>query len=258
MLFLDRFLSDDRLRELVSKARSPASLPGLYFRLTKELSSAEASTESVGGLIGEDPRLAAKVLECVNSAVLRGAAPVESVKEAVQILGFSTVKALAAAASVFSQFDPRETPGLCVERLWRHSMATGLLARRIVAHEGGDLGMIEAAFTAGMLHDIGKLILGCGVPRLCQAALDCAVELNLPQWQAESQVIGVGHGEVGAYQLRLWGLPTAVVEAVAWHHHPRQRGRKTPGSERVLPVELDREYVDSLRLAAALSTWEEA
>jgi putative nucleotidyltransferase with HDIG domain len=166
-------------------------------------------------------------------------------------------------------------PGFPIERLWKHSMATGLLARRIAAAEGGDLGVIEAAFAAGVLHDIGKLVYGFSMPQLYKMALERAAEKNLPQWKAETEVIGASHAEVGAYLLGLWGLPAAIVEAVAWHHHPTERdpcefsaltavhvanyvhGRQTPSSEMPLPQSLDRDYVASLKLQTQLSTWED-
>jgi HD-like signal output (HDOD) protein len=134
--------------------------------------------------------------------------------------------------------------------------------------------VIEAAFAAGALHDIGKLILGFSLPQLYQSALDQASERRVPPWQVESEVIGAGHGGLGAYLLDSWGLPSAIVEAVAWHHQPRKReplefcaltavhvanyvhGRRTPVSVAELPAQLDRDYVDAMRLSADISTWE--
>jgi HD-like signal output (HDOD) protein len=276
ILALDRFLQSDHLAEVVAKIQGLPSLPSACLRLIKGLSSLEATPENVGSMIIEDASLTSKLLELANSAFFSLARPVNSPKDAVQALGFSTVKTLALAISVFSRFDPERVPGLSMDRLWHHSLATGLLARRIVAREGGNLGVIEASFTAGVLHDVGKLIFGFSLPELYQSALDQARERSVPQWQAETDTIGADHGEVGAYLLGVWGLPAAIVEAVAWHHHPRKReprefcaltavhiadyvqGRKTPATENPLPVQLDREYVDGLSLNADVSTWEDA
>ncbi len=275
ILALDRFLANDRLRVVVSRIQNLPSLPSLYFKLIKELASPDATTDSVGVLIAQDVSLTAKLLQLVNSAFFGISRPVASAQEAVQILGFSTVKALALSIFVFSRFDPHTMPGFPIENLWRHSMATGLLARRIAATEGGDLATIETAFTAGILHDIGKLLLAFGLPHLYRTAADKAASEHIPQFEAELAVIGASHAETGAFLLGLWGLPSSLVEAVAWHHQPRLReprefsalaavhianfvhGRQTPVTVPALPQTIDCDYLSSLNLATNLSTWEE-
>jgi len=275
ILSLNEFLSSDHLKVVVSRINRLPSLPSLYFRLMQELGSVDATTDSVGNLISEDVSLTAKLLQLVNSAFFGVAHPVTSAKDAVQILGFSTVKTLALSIYVFSRFDPAQLPGFPIERIWRHSMATGLLARRIAAAEGGDLAVIESAFTAGILHDIGKVILGYSLPELHQRAVELAAQRKIPQYQAEAEVVGANHAEMGGYLLGLWGLPASIVESVAWHHQPQAReplefspltavhmanyiqGRFAPASDPPLPPSLDRSYIQAIKLATPLRTWEE-
>lgn len=274
ILALDRFLTSERMRAVVARIHTLPSLPSLYFDLMKELASPHATTESVGAIISRDISLTAKLLQLVNSAFFGIAQHVNSAAEAIQILGFSTIKALALSIYVFSRFEPERLPGFPIERLWQHSMATGLLARRIAASEGSDLGLIETAFTAGILHDIGKLVLALSFPELYRKAINTALTQAIPQWRAEAEVVGASHAEVGAYLLGLWGLPCPIVEAVAWHHQPRLRepndfsalstvhianfihGRLTPASDPPLTASCDRDYIDNLNLSTEIATWE--
>jgi putative nucleotidyltransferase with HDIG domain len=175
---------------------------------------------------------------------------------------------------VFSRFDSEKLPGFPIEILWKHSLATGLLARRIASAESGDVAVVEAAFTAGVLHDIGKLVLACSLPEPYAAVMERATARSLPQWKVETELIGASHAEVGAYLLGLWGLPASIVEAVAWHHQPQLQdprefgalaavhmadviqSRETPSSLAALPASTDREYLESLKLDHPLGTWE--
>lgn len=275
ILTLDRFLQDEATRTLVARIHTLPSLPSLYFELMRELSSPHATTESVGVIISRDVSLTAKLLQLVNSAFFGVAQPVVTADEAVQILGFSTIKALALSIYVFSRFEPERLPGFPIDRLWNHSMATGLLARRIAASEGGNLGVIEAAFTSGILHDVGKLVLGMSYPDLYRKAVEGAFARQLPQWKLEQEILGAAHAEVGAYLLGLWGLPCSIVEAVAWHHQPQRRepvefsplaavhvadyiqGRRSPASDPPLPTVIDRDFVAELNLGTDIAAWEE-
>lgn len=275
ILALEHFLSSDRLGEVVEQIQNWPRSPALYRRLIRRLASPEANPENVAALISEDANLTARLLQLADPTFLGRAMPTESLQDLVRILGFSSVRSLVLFIYAFLSFEAEERSEASTERLWRHSLATGLLARRIAAREGGNLGVIEASFTAGLLHDVGKLILRAHLPEPYQSALDYACKRRMPQWQAEAEVIGVGHAEVGAAFLGRWGLPSTILGAVAWHHHPRMRqpwdfsplaavhmsdsvhARKTPASELDLPVWFDREYVDSLKLGAAMSTWEE-
>lgn len=272
---LDRFLRSDRLKVVLGKIQRLPTLPALYFQLMRELASPNASAESVADLIRKDVSLTAKILQLVNSAFFGVAHTVEDVRDAVQILGFSTVRTLSLSIYVFSRFDPATMPGFPMDRLWNHSMATGLLARRIAAREWGNLGIVEAAFTGGILHDIGKLVLAYSLPELFQRAVDLARERRIGLWRAENEVIGGNHAEVGAYLLGLWGLPATIVESVAWHHHPQMReplefspltavhmanfvqARKVPVFGDGLMEEIDQDYMRSLKLGSTISMWEQ-
>jgi putative nucleotidyltransferase with HDIG domain len=240
-----------------------------------ELASPDATTDSVGDLISQDVSLTAKILQLVNSAFFGVAQPVSSAREAVQILGFSLVRTLALSIYVFSRFDPVKMPDFPVERLWRHSFATGMLAHRIATREKAAPESVEVAFTAGILHDIGKVTLSYSLPQLHRKAMERAAEEKIPSHEAELAVIGAGHPEVGAFLLGLWGLPAELVSAVECHHRPKLRGvegfcataavhiaeyiqtARTPVWNPPLVASVDMEYVRALGLEETLRAFED-
>ena len=266
LVSLPALLGNEHLRVIESRIQTLPSLPSLYAQLMEELASAEATTDSVGDLIAQDLGLTAKLLQLVNSAFFGVAQSVASAREAVQILGFSLVRTLALSIYVFSRFDPATMPGFPIERLWRHSLATGMLARRIASKSGLGTDLVEVAFTAGMLHDIGKLALAFALPDLHRTAMDSAARQSIPTYEAERTVIGSSHAEVGAYLLGLWGLPPEIVDTIAWHHRPREREpvelspltavhlaeyiqtRRTPLWDPAPPAHVDHEYLKLLEM----------
>jgi HD-like signal output (HDOD) protein/CheY-like chemotaxis protein len=275
LLALDQFFTNQSLRRVVARIQQLPSPPTVYFRLMKELARLDATTESVGAIIAQDASLTAKLLQLVNSAFFGLGRQVASVPEAVQILGFNLVKSLSLSFSLFASLNPVSVDELNADRLYLHSLATGLLAQTIAAGEAADPAMIAGAFTAGILHDMGKLVLASAMPELYAQAVRLAADELIPQWQAEADVFGVSHAEVGAYLLGLWGLPVPIVEAVAWHHQPLRseppvfgvltavhiadflQSRHVPASRRPLVVELDELYIQTLKLTDRIDDWTE-
>jgi HD-like signal output (HDOD) protein/CheY-like chemotaxis protein len=275
LLALDQFFTNQPLRRVVARIQQLPSPPMVCFRLMKELGRLDATTESVGAIIAQDASLTAKLLQLVNSAFFGLGRRVTNVPDAVQILGFNLVKSLALTFSLFACLNPVSGGELNADRLYLHSLATALLAQTIVAGEAADPVMIAAAFTAGILHDTGKLVLGSAMPELYAQAVRLAADELMPQWQAEANVFGVSHAEVGAYLLGLWGLPVPIVETVAWHHQPLRgeppvfgmltavhiadflQSRHLPASRRPLVVELDEPYIHMLGLTDRIDEWAE-
>jgi putative nucleotidyltransferase with HDIG domain len=276
LLALDQFFTSEPLRRVVARVQQLPSPPTIYFRLMQELARTDSTTESIGEIISQDASLTAKLLQLANSAFFAVPQPVMSVPDAVQIIGFNLVRSLSLSLGLFASLNC-EAIGECnSDRLYLHSLATGLLAQKILSDEGADSGIIEAAFTAGVLHDTGKLVLASALPELYRQALQLANDELIPQWQAEANVFGVSHAEVGAYLLGLWGLPPAIVEAVAWHHQPHRReppamgaltavhiadylqSRHLPASRRPLVVQMDEAYIQSLHLIDRIGDWEDA
>lgn len=217
-------LHNDRLRLLIAQIDSLPSLPRLYLEFLDEVRKPEPSSARLGDIISQDLGLCSKILQLVNSAFFGLPRKVDNVAEALLYLGLEHVRALVLSIQVFSVFDRTQLKGFSAEALWEHSFRVGVLARNIASLEARPAEEIETAFTAGLLHDVGKLVLVTGVPRAWQGALQIAAAEKLPLWQAERTRLAASHAEVGAALFTLWGISDPVVEAVAYHHEPALSG----------------------------------
>ncbi|MEW5976219.1 MAG: response regulator [Acidobacteriota bacterium] len=220
-------LASERLKQLVLQIQTLPSLPSLYVELTSEMQSAEPSMTKVADIISRDIGMTAKVLQLVNSAFYGLREQVSSPAAAVNLLGVETIKALVLSLHVFSQFDQTLLPNFSLAALWSHSLRVGDYACKIFQLEQQMEKTSDSALIAGLLHDSGKLILAANLPRLYEEALSVRQFEHVDLEEAERRVFGASHAEVGAYLLSLWGLPDAVIEAVAFHHQPMKSAHHT-------------------------------
>ena len=273
---LDAWLMDDTLRTLVAQMRSLPSLPSLYFRIMDALGSPDSSIEQIGGIIASDPSMTAKILQLVNSAFFGIARRISNPVEAVQFLGVGRVRSLVLSLHVFSCFDQVNLRNFSIDRVWKHSMSTGLVAQKIARLQKMDRAFMDETYVAGMLHDIGKVMLASSLPELYGKAVALATEQKIPLVEAERETFGITHAQVGAYLLGLWGLPITIVEAVAFHHDPQEGAMKSfspltavhvaSALERQLSdpqaeaegTAIDLEYLAELGLDDRLDDWREA
>lgn len=216
----DTWLPGEKVRDVITKMTKLPSPPNLYFQVVRELQSPDASLEGIGELIAKDPAMTAKILQLVNSAVFGLKRAVSGPAEAVMFLGVDTTKSVILLAHTFSYFDQIKEADFSVESLWKHSITSGNFARWISEAQGEDKARTDEAYTAGMLHDIGKLALAANLPDQYSQAGMLVCSQGIPLWEAEERVFGVSHAELGASLLAIWGLPLPIVEAVAMHHHP--------------------------------------
>jgi len=213
-------LENPALKELIGRIRQLPSTPRLYFEIIEALQSSTSSTQTIAEIIARDPALMAKILHLVNSAFFGVARSVSDAGEAVQLLGVSRIRSLALIHHVFSSFDQRSCNQLSVEEVWQHSLQTAAWARQFILWQGGGRMLEEKAFTGGLLHDIGQLILAANLPAAYREIRALARDRKIPISEAEKQVLKATHADVGAYLLSIWGLPIPLVEAVALHHEP--------------------------------------
>ncbi len=198
---------------------SIASVPRLYLELMDCVKSNQASLEKVSGIIAKDMGMSAKVLQLANSA-LGASGRIAAVADAVAYLGLDAIRTLSLTLHAFTEFQPADPSHFCLHGLWRHSLATGALAERIIQTlpaDGAGYGQMQ---TIGVLHDVGRLVLAANLPKAFGHACELAAKKHLPEWEAEREAFGATHAEVGAYLIGLWGLPEPIVEAVAYHHAP--------------------------------------
>lgn len=221
-LTLDAWLATDELRKLAPRLRRLPSLPSTYFNLLKEIESDNVTTQSIGAVIARDPVVTARLLQMANSAAFSLAQKVTDPADAVAVLGIETIKSLALCLQVFSQSDVAREAGLSLEILWEHSVLVAKFARQMTLKQTGDTLLASDAFTAGLLHDVGRIVLASNLPREYAAVIASARENSRPLHEEETAQLGVNHAQVGAYLLGVWGLPVELVEATAGHHAPGQ------------------------------------
>ena len=216
-LNLWNILDDPSLTALIGRIRSLPSAPSIYLKLMDALRSGDPSAASVGGIIAEDLSMSAKVLQLVNSPLFGTRRTVASPKEAAIYLGVNTVRAMALTESVFAQFDKNSTPGFSAGDLRNHSFQVATLARGMARIEHLAPSAVDDVFLGGLMHDLGKLVLGCNFPRQYREVVRCFGDPEAIR-KTEREIFGTTHAEVGGYLLWLWGLPRKVTEIVARHH----------------------------------------
>ncbi|BDU74582.1 response regulator [Mesoterricola silvestris] len=227
---------NDHAKELVARIGRLPSVPALFQEITGLMGSERATLEDLAAAIGKDMAMTAMVLKLSNSAFFSPRQTVSAPAEAISILGIDLLRSLVLAHGLFSQAGAFRFSQFSLAHLWRHSLAVASATQQIAEMRG--LGRSASAdhFTAGLLHDIGILVLASRFPDEYARVLDLARPGGADLETAEFHVLGATHGEVGAYLLGLWGLPHAVIQAAAWHHQPAHQD--TPGFTPALGVHI--------------------
>jgi putative nucleotidyltransferase with HDIG domain len=209
------------IQALLAKLKTLPTLPQLHLQITRELQSPEGSLERVSQYVRQDPVMAAKFLHVVNSASTGLAYIVTDPAEAVMFLGASRTRALVLMAGIFSRFDQATScDDVSFDELWNHSLQVASLAQGVALMETEDPKLAETAYTAGLLHDLGKLMMAGNIPAMYATARRLKQHKRVQQTEAEMTILSTNHADVGACLLGSWRLPLRIVEAVAWHHKP--------------------------------------
>jgi HD-like signal output (HDOD) protein/CheY-like chemotaxis protein len=221
---MKKLLDNDAIKQVVSKIDSLPSVPALYMELVQELESEDASISRVGDIIAKDMGLTVKLLKLVNSSFFGLPQRVTNPAKAVSLLGTEIVKAVVLTSGTFEKFKKLKFTGFSMDRMWEHAFTCAVFAKIIAQVKSLDRKQIDTAFMAGLLHDIGILLIAAHLPDEFTRILDLVQERGATTMaEAEMEVIGTSHAAVGAYLLGLWGLPDAIIDAVAYHHTPSQK-----------------------------------
>lgn len=216
---LGDLLENEPLKAFVARLSSIPSLPNLYLEVMDALRASDPSPAKIGEIISRDLGMTAKMLQVANSVAFATRAEITQPEQAVLRIGLETVQSLVLSVSIFSALSSR-LQASSLESLWQHSNLTGAYCRAIARAEGVPATSSGGYVSAGLLHDVGKLIIAFSDPALPHRIDEIASAEGKHTWQAETEIIGCTHAEVGAYLLGIWGLPFPIVEAVAWHHRP--------------------------------------
>jgi putative nucleotidyltransferase with HDIG domain len=191
------------------------ALPAAVAAALRVLQAEDSSMRACADALNSDPALVARLLRLANAAAYGRSGRIGTVHEAITLLGRRTVSAVLTAAAVSSSFDDTRCRGFDLGAFWREAFACGIAAQTLATELGVDSGL---AFTAGLLHDFGRLVLVRHLPDAEAQAMDVARLNDQPLHLAEHAVLGMDHAEAGALVAQHWQFPPAIVAAIAGHH----------------------------------------
>lgn len=201
------------LEQVLARADALPALPDIVARILEMLGDESASAEALGHHIVSDPAVVARLLAAANAGAVGASGRVDSVRQAIMLLGVGRVREITLATAIIDRF--RAPSPFDAHRLWLHSVGVAVCAQDVARDAGLDA---DVAYTAGLLHDIGQLLLFVFDPVAYGDTLRLRAERDIDIVEAERECLGVDHAHVGGELARLWKLPEVVADAIATHH----------------------------------------
>lgn len=270
-LSLRDIFNSSALSSIIKDGMVLPTLPALYNRLTQALQSTQSSSDTIAEIIAQDVAMSAKILQLVNSAFFGIPHHISSISQAVSLLGAETINSIVLTAGVFSTFDDQTVQQFDIPGLYTHSLRVAAAAGRLTLALTGDRKAADEAMLAGMMHDVGIIVLINSGNEQWTQLYQTSTETSPPLYQQEQEQLGISHAEIGAYLLGLWGLSSRVTEAVAFHHAPSAAPTHELGPLTALhianvtemrlsttdniPALYDREYLDQLGISDQLDKY---
>ncbi|MBU1002282.1 MAG: HDOD domain-containing protein [Proteobacteria bacterium] len=204
--------------ELLRHEMGLPSLPTIYAELQEVIAAPGTSAGNVAHVISRDTGLTASLLRLVNSSFYSFPSQIETISRAVTLVGTAQLTTLAIGTTVMKLFSDIPDELVSMETFWRHSIATGILARNL-ARRAGEKDP-ERLFVAGLLHDVGLLMMYQAIPDKCRLVHSFVRDHGAILHSAEMNILGFDHAMLGGMMLRKWNLPYPLVNAVLRHHTP--------------------------------------
>jgi HD-like signal output (HDOD) protein len=213
----------ERVRKLVDKVQGLPTLPSMLNNINKMVLNPSTSAKEVAQIISSDPALTSKVLRVVNSSFYGFPNRITTVSHAIVILGFNTIKSIVLSSTIFDVFRRGGKPGdFDRAEFWKHSIGCGaaakVLGRRI------NYPLLEELFIAGLLHDVGKIVLDQYLPDKFAEVGALVRSRDILIAEAEMEILGVTHADVGAWLFEKWNLSKGLTDTVRCHHNPALAG----------------------------------
>jgi len=202
----------EAIRKALREVKNLPTLPGIISKLTRMADDPDTTSEQMGKVISKDHILAAKLLKLVNSAFYGFPQRISSLGSAIILLGFNVIKSLIISASIFELMEEQDV------ELWEHSLGCAVvcsvLAKRLGVNDP------EEVSTAGLIHDLGKVAIKMELPRENETINALVGSRQISRFEAEREILGLDHAEVGGWLAKSWNLPVKLVEPISCHHDP--------------------------------------
>ncbi len=199
--------------QVLARATALPALPQIVARILDMLGDDEVNAEALSKHIISDPAVVVRLLAAANAGAVGASGRVDSVRQAIMLLGVSRVRDITLATAIIDRFNAK--PPFDARRLWLHSVGVAICAQEVARIAGLN---VDVAYTAGLLHDIGQLLLFAVDPEAYARVLTMRAEGDIDIVDAEREQLGVDHAQVGGELARLWKLPEDVADAIAAHH----------------------------------------
>jgi putative nucleotidyltransferase with HDIG domain len=266
-------LSDDAIKKIVSQIESLPSLPSIYTEIMAEMQSDDPSIKNVGAIIGRDVSMTAKILQVVNSVFFGLPQRIGNPQQAVMLLGLEAIKSLVLSVKIFSEFNQKEYSWFNIDAIFNHSISVSTYAKAIVKCEQMHQDLINYSLMAGLLHDLGKLILATNFKDTYRQVLTESRNSDHKLWELEHETFGTSHAEIGAYLMGLWNLENPIIEAIAFHHCPSKSvssqlelltavhvanalvHEEDASQDQEMKLQYDPEYLDRLGVSDRITEW---
>ncbi len=208
--------NQDKIKKIIKVVQELPALPVVANRVIALVNDPESGWSDISMVIEHDQSLTANVLKLANSAYYGFSHEIGTIKQAVSLLGFNTISQLVMCVSVLDVFRGKDSVHFDLKQFWKHSIACAI-ASRIIARNSG-YPKPDIVFTAGLLHDIGKVVLDKFFPEDMEAVLRVVEKYNICFFEAERQIMGLDHSVIGDWICRKWKLPLLILVAVKHHH----------------------------------------
>lgn len=210
-------MQDDEitLESLLAQGPELSSLPEVYLRVNEQLEDDRSTAQEIGNTVQTDPAIATRILKMVNSAYYGMPSKVSTISQGVALLGRDRLKQIIIGSVLVSVFKDPKLEEFSIQEFWRHSIKTAIIARQL-GDQHEDVSEPDALFIAGLLHDLGRLILASKLPIQFSQIERRRRKLGLVA--AERQILGFDHAELAGALMTQWGLPELLVTCAQYHH----------------------------------------
>lgn len=220
---LQALFTSSAVKSAITSIRGLPTIPPLFSALSSMIDDPRVGIDSITTLIEGEPSITARVLQVVNSAFFARGHGITTVRQAITVLGVDVLRVLVLTTEMFAMFEHgRTSTSFSLVDLATRSLQAARAAEKLAEADDALREHAGAAFSAAVLRDVGQIVMATALPDLYDSAHFYANAKNIPLHHAERLLLKFTHAELGAYLLALWGLPSVLVEAVAYHHFPQE------------------------------------